>query len=38
MALDVFEMFANALNDEVLNSMTEVELKEVMDILDKAGY
>jgi hypothetical protein len=38
MALDVFEMFANALNDEVLDSMTEVELKEVMDILDKAGY
>jgi len=31
-------MFANALNDEVLDSMTEVELKEVMDILDKAGY
>jgi hypothetical protein len=38
MALNVFEMFANALNDEVLDSMTNEELKEVMDILDKAGY
>jgi hypothetical protein len=35
---NVFEMFADALNDEVLDSMTNEELREVMDILDKAGY
>ena len=35
---NVFEMFADALNDEVLDSMTDAELREVMDILDKAGY
>jgi hypothetical protein len=35
---NVFEMFADALNDKVLDSMTNEELREVMDILDKAGY
>jgi hypothetical protein len=35
---NVFEMFANALNDEVLDSMTDEELREVWYILDKAGY
>ena len=35
---NVFEMFADALNDEVLDSMTNEELREVMNILDKAGY
>jgi hypothetical protein len=36
--VDVLQMFVDSLDDKVIDSMTEVELKEVMDILDKAGY
>ena len=36
--IDVLQMFVDSLDDKVIDSMTDIELKTVLDILDKAGY
>jgi hypothetical protein len=38
MAIDVVQMFVDSLDDEVIDSLTNDEMKMVNDILDKLGY
>jgi len=38
MAIDVVQMFVDSLDDEVIDSLTNDEMKMVNEILDKLGY
>ncbi len=38
MAINVIEMFADSLDDETLDNLSDNELRLVLDILNKAGY
>jgi len=38
MAINVIEMFANSVNDEVIATLTDSEINELIEILNKAGY
>lgn len=36
--VNVIQMFADSLDDETLDNLSDDELRLVLDILDKAGY
>ena len=36
--VNVMQMFADSLDDETLDNLSDYELRLVLDILDKAGY